>query len=105
MIRGNPNPKHISTSFVERANLTMRMHMRRFTRLTNGFSKKLENHAHMVALYAVWYNWIRVHKTLRVTPAMQAGLAGRVFDMIDLVALIEQAEAPQPASLSESDSA
>ncbi|PYQ90688.1 MAG: hypothetical protein DMG02_10215 [Acidobacteria bacterium] len=105
VIRGNPNPKHISTSFVERANLTMRMHMRRFTRLTNGFSKKLENHAHMVALYAVWYNWIRVHKTLRVTPAMQAGLADRVFDMIDLVALIEQAEAPQPASLSERDSA
>jgi len=105
VIRGNPNPKHISTSFVERANLTMRMHMRRFTRLTNGFSKKVENHAHMVSLYAVWYNWIKIHKTLRVTPAMQAGLADRVFDMSDLVALIEQAEAPQPATLSESHSA
>ena len=105
VIRGNPNPKHISTSFVERANLTMRMHMRRFTRLTNGFSKKAENHAHMVALYTCWYNWMKVHKTLRVTPAMAAGLADRVFDMVDLVALIEQAEAPQPARLSESHSA
>src|SRR5439155_16768858 len=102
---GEPAPRHISTSFVERANLTMRMHMGRFTRLTNGFSKKVENHAHMVALYTVWYNWMKVHKTLRVTPAMQAGLADRVFEMSDLVALIEQAEAPQPASLSERHSA
>jgi hypothetical protein len=105
VIRGNPNPRHISTSFVERANLTMRMHMRRFTRLTNGFSKNAENHAHMVALYSVWYNWMKVHTTLRVTPAMQAGLADRVFEMTDLVALIEQAEAPQPVDLSESHSA
>src|SRR5262245_9494390 len=105
VIRGNPNPKDISTSFVERANLTMRMHMRRFTRLTNGFSKKVENHAHMVALYTVWYNWIKIHKTLRVTPAMQAGLADRAFEMTDLVELIEQAEAPQPVNLSESRSA
>jgi hypothetical protein len=104
VIRGNPHPKHISTSFVERANLTMRMHMRRFTRLTNGFSKKAENHAHMVALYTLWYNWIKVHKTLRVTPAMQAGLSDRVFEMTDLVALIEQTEAPVPM-LSESHSA
>jgi IS1 family transposase len=65
VIRGNPNPRHISTSFVERANLTMRMHMRRFTRLTNGFSKKAENHAHMVALYTVFYNWTKIHKSLR----------------------------------------
>lgn len=92
VIRGNPNLRHISTSFVERANLTMRMQMRRFTRLTNGFSKKVENHAHMVALYTVWYNWMKVHKTLRVTPAMEAGLADRVFEMTDLVELIEQAE-------------
>lgn len=105
VIRGNPNPRHISTSFVERANLTMRMHMRRFTRLTNGFSKKAENHAHMVALYTVFYNWTKVHKTLRVTPAMQAGLADRVFDMTDLVALIEQAEAPQPANVRDEHSA
>ncbi len=104
VLRGNPNPKHISTSFVERANLTMRMHMRRFTRLTNGFSKKVENHAHMVALYTVWYNWIKIHKTLRVTPAMAAGLTDRAFEMTDLVELIEQAEAPVPA-LSESRSA
>ena len=66
--------------------------MRRFTRLTNGFSKKAENHAHMVALYTCWYNWMKVHKTLHVSPAMAAGLADRVFDMTDLVALIEQAE-------------
>jgi hypothetical protein len=79
--------------------------MRRFTRLTNGFSKKAESHAHMVALYMVFYNWTKIHKTLRVTPAMEAGLADRVFDMSDIVALIEQAEAPQPASLSESHSA
>ncbi len=105
VIRGNPNPKHISTSFVERANLTMRMHMRRFTRLTNGFSKKAENHAHMVALYSVFYNWTKIHKTLRVTPAMQAGLADRVYDISDIVELIEQAEAPMPANLSESHSA
>jgi IS1 family transposase len=105
VIRGNPNPRHISTNFVERANLTMRMHMRRFTRLTNAFSKKAENHAHMVALYTVFYNWTKVHTTLRVTPAMAAGLADRVFDIADIVALIEQAEAPQPASLSESHSA
>ena len=105
VIIGNPDPKHISTSYVERQNLTMRMHMRRFTRLTNGFSKKIENHAHMVALYTVFYNWTKVHKTLRVTPAMAAGLADRVFDMADVVALIEHAEAPVPAMLSERDSA
>lgn len=105
VIRGNPNPKHISTSFVERANLTMRMHMRRFTRLTNGFSKKMENHSHMVALYTVWYNWMKVHKSLRVTPAMEAGLTDRVFEMADLAALIEQSEAPQPANLSHPRSA
>ena len=98
VIRGNPNPKHISTSFVERANLTMRMHMRRFTRLTNGFSKKAENHAHMVALYSVFYNWTKIHKTLRTTPAMAAGLTERVWDMADVVALIEQSEALVPAA-------
>ena len=70
-VEGRPDEKHISTSFVERQNLTMRMQMRRFTRLTNAFSKKFENHMHMVALYTVWYNFIRIHKTLRVTPAME----------------------------------
>ena len=68
-IEGNPDPAHVSTSYAERQNLSMRMHMRRFTRLTNEFSKKVENHMHMVALYTVFYNWTRVHKTLRVTPA------------------------------------
>jgi len=88
-IEGNPDPAHISTSYVERQNLTMRMHMRRFTRLTNAFSKKFENHVHMVALYAVWYNWIRIHKTLRVTPAMAAGLTTKLMGMEDVVAMID----------------
>jgi len=71
-VYGDPDPKHISTSYVERQNLTMRMRMRRYTRLTNGFSKKLENHTHMTALHFMWYNFGRVHQTLRVTPAMEA---------------------------------
>ena len=91
-ICGEPNPKHISTRYVERQNLTMRMHMRTFTRLTNAFSKKIENHIHMVALYTVFYNFKKIHKTLKVTPAMQAGLTDRVWDMADIVAMIEQAE-------------
>jgi len=88
-IEGSPDPAHISTSFVERQNLTMRMHMRRFTRLTNAFSKKFENHVHMVALYAVWYNWVRIHKTLRVTPAMAAGLTDKLMGFEDIVALMD----------------
>ncbi len=91
-IEGNPDPKHVSTSYVERSNLTMRMHMRRFTRLTNAFSKKFENHAHMVALYAVWYNFVRVHKSLRVSPAMAAGISDRLWSMEDLAALVEAAD-------------
>jgi hypothetical protein len=74
IVMDKPDPKHVSTSFVERQNLTMRMGMRPFTRLTNGFSKKLENHGHAVALHYMHYNFCRVHKTLRVTPAMEAGL-------------------------------
>ena len=97
-VTGNPDPKHVSTSYVERANLTMRMHMRRFTRLTNGFSKKIENHIHMVALYAVFYNFIKIHKTLRVTPAMAAGLTDRVWDMADIVRLLEEVEQPVPVA-------
>ncbi len=89
-ITGNPDPKHVSTSYTERANLTMRMAMRRFTRLTNAFSKKLENHAHMVALYALWYNFVRVHKTLRVSPAMAAGVETRIWSMEDVARLIDQ---------------
>jgi IS1 family transposase len=93
-ITGDPDPRHISTSYVERQNLTMRMSMRRFTRLTNAFSKKLANHVHMVAIYTVWYNWTRLHKTLRTTPAMAAGLTERVWDMAEIVALIDAAEKP-----------
>jgi IS1 family transposase len=92
------DPKHISTSFVERQNLTMRMHMRRFTRLTNGFSKEFKNHMHMVALYTVFYNWTKIHKTLRVTPAMQAGLTDHVWTMAEIVELIERAEMLVPAA-------
>jgi len=97
-VTGDPDPKHVSTSYVERQNLTMRMHIRRFTRLTNGFSKKLANHIHMVALYTVFYNFTKIHKTLRVTPAMQAGLTDRVWSMTDVVTLIEQAEMLVPAA-------
>ncbi|HUI44343.1 MAG TPA: IS1 family transposase [Terriglobia bacterium] len=86
---GRPDFAHISTSFIERQNLTMRMQMRRFTRLTNGFSKKIENLCYAVALYAVHYNFCRVHQTLRVTPAMEAGLATRVWDVADIVRLVE----------------
>ena len=99
-VTGNPDPKHVSTSYVERANLTMRMRMRRFTRLTNGFSKKVENHIHMVALYAVFYNFITIHKTLRVTPAMQAGLTDHAWNMEEIVRLLEEVEAPVPAAQS-----
>jgi IS1 family transposase len=88
VLAGKPDPDHISTSLVERSNLSMRMGMRRFTRLTNGFSKKLENHGHMVALYFMHYNYCRVHKTLRVTPAMEAGLTDHVWNIEELIALI-----------------
>ena len=90
-IEGNPDMAHVSTSYAERQNLSMRMHMRRFTRLTNAFSKKVENHMHMVALYTVFYNWTRIHKTLRVTPAMEAGLTDRLWSMQDFAELIEAA--------------
>jgi len=93
-VEGNPDMKHVSTSYVERSNLTMRMHMRRFTRLTNAFSKKVENHAHAVALFTTYYNFVRIHKTLRVTPAMAAGVSDRLWEVADIVALVEAAEAP-----------
>ncbi|SRR5258708_3446485 len=92
VIKGSPNPRHISTSFVERQNLTMRMSMRRFTRPTNAFSKKAENHAHAVALHYVHYNFCRVHQTLRVTPAMQAGLSDSVWSLETLVGLLDAVE-------------
>jgi len=88
-ITGNPQAKHISTSFVERQNLTMRMNMRRFTRLTNAFSKKVENHGHMIALHYMHYNFCRIHQTLRVTPAMQAGIADHVWGIGEIVSLLD----------------
>jgi IS1 family transposase len=88
VVSGNPDPKHVSTSYVERQNLTMRMSMRRFTRLTNGFSKKIENHAAMVALYFMYYNFCRVHQTIRITPAMEAGIADHVWTIEELVSLL-----------------
>lgn len=86
-ISGNPIKEYVSTSFVERQNLTMRMSMRRFTRLTNGFSKNVENHAHHLALHYMYYNFCRVHKTLRVTPAMEAGIADHVWTLEEIVGL------------------
>jgi IS1 family transposase len=88
-LAGNPNPKHISTSYVERQNLTMRMQMRRFTRLTNAFSKKIDNLAAAVALHFMHYNFCRVHQTLRVTPAMEAGVADHVWTLEEVVSLLE----------------
>jgi IS1 family transposase len=91
-IIGRPEKKHVSTSYIERHNLTMRMAMRRFTRLTNGYSKKIENHYHAVALHVMYYNYIRQHHSLRVSPAMAAGLETRLWDFDDIVALIEARE-------------
>ncbi|MEX2629296.1 MAG: IS1 family transposase [Tistlia sp.] len=96
-IEGDPDLKHISTSYVERQNLTMRMSMRRFTRLTNAFSKKVENHVHALALYFTFYNFCRIHKTLKVTPAMAAGVSDTLHDMEWIVGLIDaRAPAPKP---------
>src|SRR6266513_1108000 len=86
IISGNPDHNHVSTSYAERQNLTMRMSMRRFTRLTNGFSKKLENHEHALALYFMYYNFCRIHQTLRVTPAMEAGLTDHVWSIGEIIA-------------------
>ena len=88
-VEGNPDPKHVSTSFAERQNLNVRMHTRRFTRLTNAFSKKVENHAHSVALFAMYYNFVRIHKTLRTTPAMAAGVTSRLWEIGDIVDVLE----------------
>jgi IS1 family transposase len=86
---GNPDPAHVSTSFIERSNLTVRMGMRRYTRLTNGHSKKFENHVAMTAIFWTHYNFCRIHQTLRVTPAMEAGLTKRILEIDDLVALMK----------------
>ena len=92
-IEGNPDPNHISTSYAERSNLSVRMHTRRFTRLTNAFSKKIENHAHSVALFAMYYNFVRIHKTLRMTPAMAANVTKRLWEIGDIVDVLEAWEA------------
>ena len=94
-IEGDPHIKHVSTSYVERQNLTMRMSMRRFTRLTNGFSKKIDNHIHMLSLYFVHYNFCRIHKTLKVTPAMEAGISKTLHDAEWIIGLMD-ARAPKP---------
>ena len=95
VIEGAPDERHISTSYVERNNLTMRMHMRRFTRLTNAFSKKVENHAHAVALHFMYYNFCKLHKAHRLTPAMAAGVTNRLWEIADIAALVGDAD-PKP---------
>ena len=94
-VTGNPDPKHVSTSYVERQNLNLRMGVRRFTRLTNAFSKKIQNHVHALALYYVWYNWCRRHTATRVTPAQEAGLTDTWHDTEWIVGLIDE-HAPKP---------
>jgi IS1 family transposase len=95
-VTGNPDPAHVSTSYTERHNLTIRMGNRRFTRLTNAFSKRIDNHCHMLALFFVFYNFVRIHKTLRMSPAMAAGVTDRLWTVEDIVTLIDaQAEAPK----------
>jgi IS1 family transposase len=92
VMTGSPDPKHISTFYVERSNLTMRMHMRRFTRLTNGHSKKLEMHQHAVALHFLYYNFCKIHESLRVTPAMAANIADSPWTVADIIGLLERVE-------------
>jgi IS1 family transposase len=94
-IEGKPDPKHISTSFVERSNLSIRMGNRRMTKLTNAFSKKAENHAHMMAIYFMHYNFVRIHQTLKVTPAMAAGVTSKLWEMDDMVKVLEDWEVIQ----------
>jgi IS1 family transposase len=91
-IEGNPDFAHVSTLYAERNNLTTRMHMRRFARLTNAFSKKVENHAYAVALHMMYYNFVRIHSKLRMTPAMAAGVSDRLWKVSDIVALVEASE-------------
>ncbi len=97
-VKGNPNPKNVSTSFVERQNLNIRMGNRRMTRLTNAFSKKAENHTHMMAIYFMHYNFVRIHQTLKVTPAMGAGVISKLWEMSDILKVLEDWEASQAAS-------
>jgi hypothetical protein len=94
-VEGRPDPAHVSTSYIERSNLTMRMGNRRFTRLTNAFSKKAENHAHMVALHMMHYNFVRIHTTLRCTPAMAVGVTTKLWEVADVVTVLEDWEAQE----------
>lgn len=94
-VTGKPDMKQVSTSFVERQNLNLRMHMRRFTRLTNAFSKKIENHGHAFALNAMYYNFVRIHQTLKITPAMAAGVTNKLWEMSDIVRVLESWENEQ----------
>lgn len=96
-VEGRPDPAHVSTSYAERANLTLRMGSRRFTRLTNAFSKKVENHAHSVAIHTMHYNFVRIHQTLRCTPAMAAGVSATLWELADMVKVLEAWEASQDA--------
>ena len=95
LVIGSPDPGHVSTSYVERQNLTMRMHMRRFTRLTNAFSKKVENHACAIALHCMFYNFVRIHQTLKITPGMAAGVTKHLWEMTDVVDVIDAWESKQ----------
>ena len=95
VVHGDPDPDHISTSYVERQNLSMRMGIRRFTRLTNAFSKKVENHMHALSIYFMHYNFVRIHQTLRVTPAMQAGVTDRLWSLEDMVGIVDEWEASE----------
>jgi IS1 family transposase len=94
-IEGNPDPKHVSTSYAERNNLNVRMHSRRLTRLTNAFSKKVANHAHAIALHFLYYNFVRIHQTLKVSPAMAAGVTNRLWEMKDVAEMFEAWETAQ----------
>ncbi len=96
-VEGRPDLAHVSTSYAERANLTLRMGSRRFTRLTNAFSKKIENHAHSVAIHTMHYNFVRIHQTLRCTPAMAAGVTGQLWELADMVQVLEAWEAAKDA--------
>ncbi len=97
-ITGKPDPKHVSTAYAERQNLSMRMNMRRFTRLTNAFSKKVENHAHAISIYFMHYNFVRIHQTLRVTPAMAAGVTDKLWSLEDMVRVVDEWEIAQRRS-------
>ncbi|MGH6946836.1 MAG: hypothetical protein ACREDZ_05870, partial [Kiloniellales bacterium] len=102
-IEGNPDAKHVSTSYSERLNLNIRMGNRRMTRLTNAFSKKAENHAHMMAIYFMHYNFVRIHQTLKITPAMAAGITPTLWEMSDMVAVLEAWEADQHGARAKQD--